>query len=152
MDFFNPDFVAEQRSIYEIVVATLHNTRSFNGCLPSQSRQSGCGTVCGRQSGCGTVCFAIYCLASFLYQCQGMQVPPRYSDQCQGYVGTPQVFGPVSGVCRYPAGIRTSVRGMQVPLRYSDQCQGYVGTPQVFGPVSGVCRYPPGIRTSARGM
>ena len=43
----------------------------------------------------------------------------------QGCAGTLQVSCPVSGVCRYPASILSSVRGMQVPCRYPVQCQGY---------------------------
>jgi len=81
-----------------------------------------------------------------------MQVLCRYPDQCQGYAGTLQVCGPVSGVCRYSAGTLTSVRGMQVLRRYPDQCQGYADTSQVCGPVSGLCRYSVGTLTSVRGM
>ena len=64
-----------------------------------------------------------------------------YPDQCQGFAGTLQVSWPVSGICRYSAGILTSVRDLQVLCRYLDQCQEFAGTLWVSWPVSGVCRY-----------
>ena len=64
----------------------------------------------------------------------------RYPDWRQVYAGTLQVSWPASGVCRYPAGILTSLRCMQVPCRYPDQPQVYAGTLQVSWPVSGVSR------------
>ena len=62
------------------------------------------------------------------------------------------VSWPVSGVCRCPADILTSVRGKQVTCRYPDQCQGLAGTLQISWPVSGVCRCPADILTSVRGL
>ena len=61
-------------------------------------------------------------------------------------------FWPMSEVCRYPAGIRTSVRGLQVPCRYPDRCQRFAGTVQLSWPVSEVRRYPAGIVTSVSGL
>ena len=58
----------------------------------------------------------------------------------------------MSGVCRCPAGILTSVRGTKVTCRYPDQCQGFEGTLQISWPVSGVCRCPADILTSVRGL
>ena len=64
---------------------------------------------------------------------------PR-ADNYQMYKSGKEVISssvsqPVSGICRYPAGTRTSVRDMQVPCRHPDQCQGYAGTLQ-----AGICR------------
>jgi len=52
---------------------------------------------------------------------------------------------PVSGACRYPAGILTSFRGMQVPCRYPDQYQGMkvpCRYPHKYQGMKVPCRYP----------